>query len=83
MANPLDKLEWQGNSKQMYHAIFKEIPPLFAGSVKKRIIDWIIKNNIRIVTEDIVFKAVKDIAPAGLANHRIIPELKKLRSDDR
>ena len=75
----MNNLEWQGNSKKMYDAILREIPPIFAGSVKKSISDWIVKNNIRVVTEEIIFRAVDEIAPASLAN-TIKPRLEKLKS---
>lgn len=79
-ANPLQNLDWQGNSKAMYDAILKAIPYLFRGAIKRNIETWVVQNNIRTVTEDLVFQAVNEIAPADLARNRIIPELNKLRT---
>ena len=76
----MKELQWQGNSKLMYETILKNIPFLFVNRVKRSINDWIRKNNIEVVTEDIVFRAVDEIAPADLANKRIKPELEKMRS---
>ncbi|MDR1736663.1 MAG: hypothetical protein LBR85_07345 [Oscillospiraceae bacterium] len=76
----LDSLEWRGNSRAMYEEILKNVPSLFAGRVKRDIAAWAVKNNIHTVTEDIVFRAVDEIAPADMANKRIKPALEKLRS---
>lgn len=78
--NLINDLEWTGNSKKMYDAILREVPFIFAASVKKSIEHWIVKNDIHVVTEDLVFKAVDDIAPKNLAENRIKPALEKLRS---
>lgn len=77
----ISNLQWQGNSKKMYDSILKSIPLLFRSSINNNIEKWIYKNNIKIITEDIVFKAVDDIAPFDLANKRIKPELQKLRKN--
>ena len=77
--NTMENLEWQGNSKAMVQAILNAVPSLFRGKVQKSIQSWVIKNNIKVVTEDIVFKAVDDIAPVGMANNRIKPELMKMK----
>jgi len=76
----MNNLEWQGNSKAMVQAVLNAVPSLFRGAVKKSIQNWVIKNNIKVVTEDIVFKAVDEIAPADLANKKIKPELMKMRT---
>ena len=67
MENPLNDLEWQGNSKQMYQAVLNEVPRFFKGMVQRSIIDWVLKNKVESVTEDIIFMAVDDIASGGLA----------------
>ena len=75
----IDDLEWEGNSLSMYKAILNAVPSFFRGSVNNNIKNWIVKNNIKIVTEELVFKAVDEIAPANIANSRIKPELEKMR----
>lgn len=77
--NSMKDLEWQGNSRKMYQAILNQVPSFFAGSVRSSIFNWIVKNNIRVVTEELVFKAVREIAPPSLAGS-IEPQLEKLRS---
>ena len=77
--NPLSKLEWQGNSKEMYRAVLNAMPPLFVGSVQRSIINWIVRNNITLVTEDTVFQAVDEIAPPGIAK-KIKTGLEKYRT---
>lgn len=76
----MENLEWQGNSRKMYETVLNQIPVIFKSGIKKKIADWINKNNIKVVTEDTVFKAVNDIAPESLANTKIKPELEKLRT---
>ena len=76
----MNDLEWQGNSKTMVQAILNATPSLFRGAVKNNIQKWIAKNNIKVVTEDIVFKAVDEIAPKDLANNKIKPELMKMKT---
>ncbi len=80
MSSIFDSLKWEGNSRIMLDAVMKEIPPFFRGGVQRSIADWLKKNNLSVVTEDDVFRAVRDIAPRGLAENRIIPGLEKLRT---
>lgn len=79
-SNPFQNLEWQGNSRKMYEAILRAVPPLFAGSVRKTIMRWLVQHQIKVVTEELVFQAVDEIAPRDLANKKIKPGLEKLRS---
>lgn len=80
MSNFINDLEWQGNSLAMYKAILNAVPSFFRGNANNNIRNWILKNNIKIVTEDTVFQAVDAIAPANIANNRIKPELEKMRT---
>jgi hypothetical protein len=75
----MDELQWQDNSKQMYEAILKEIPGIFRGSVKKNIAKWISQNKIHTVTENTIFQAVDEIAPADIAS-KIKTGLEKLKT---
>ena len=79
--DPLQNLKWQGNSRAMYGAILNGVPPMFRGSVKKSIVKWVVQKNISVVTEELVFQAVHEIAPPDLARKRILPELEKLRTN--
>jgi len=76
----MDNLKWEGNSKEMVQAILNAVPSFFRGKVKKSIQKWVMNNNIKVVTEDVVFRAVDEIAPADLANKKIKPELIKMRT---
>jgi len=76
----INDLEWQGNSRKMYEAIINGVPFFLAGNVKSSIANWLQKNKVHTVTEELVFKAVDEIAPANIANNMITPELNKLRS---
>jgi len=78
--NFINDVEWQGNSFNMYKAILNAVPSFFRGNVNNSIKNWISKNNISVVTEDLVFKAVDDIAPSNIANNRIKPELIRLKT---
>jgi len=77
--NVMNNLEWQGNSKRMYQEILNAVPSLFAGRIKNSIASWIVRNNIQIVTEDVVFQAVSEIAPPNIAS-KMKSELEKLKS---
>jgi len=63
----INSLTWQGNSRRMMNAVLNEVPFFFRGSVEKSISNWAAKNQVKIVTEELVFRAVDDIAPAGMA----------------
>ena len=76
----MDDLQWQGNSRKMYEAVINEIPAFFRGSVRRSIVKWIEQNEIHTVTEDLIFRAVDEIAPADLAEKRIKPGLEELRT---
>lgn len=79
--DPLQNLQWQGNSRAMYGAILNGVPPMFRGSVKKSIVKWVVQHHIQVVTETLVFQAVNEIAPPDLARKRILPELEKLKTN--
>lgn len=83
MAYSLDTLKWEGNSRLMCESILREVPPFFRGGVQRSIADWLGKNSLATVTEDDVFRAVRDISPRNLAENRILPELEKLRTNPR
>ena len=78
--DPLQHLVWLENSRAMYVAIQNGVPPLFSGSVQKSIAKWVAENNMRVITEEVVFQAVREIAPPALARDRILPELEKLKT---
>lgn len=78
--NFINDLEWQDNSLNMYKTILNAVPSFFRGALNNSINNWISKNNISVVTEDLIFKAVDDIAPASVADTMIKPELNKLRT---
>ena len=80
MGSVFDALKWEGNSLMMYESILREVPPPFRNNVRRSIASWLVKNRISVVTEEIVFRAVRDIAPRRLADRRILPELEKLRT---
>ena len=64
----------------MYETIIAGVPFFLAGSVKNSIVGWLQKNKIHTVTEDLVFKAVDEIAPGDIANKMIKPQLYKMRT---
>ena len=76
----LNSLQWQGNSKDMYKAVLSAVPPFFSGTVQKSIINWVKKNDIHTVTEQLVFKAVNEIAPTQMASS-ITSGLQKFKTE--
>ncbi|GAA0736063.1 hypothetical protein [Clostridium oceanicum] len=79
MTDMLNKLTWEGNSKMMYKTILKHVPKILQGGIERLVENWVSNNNVKVVTEDIVFKVVKEVAPKQ-AKEKLIPELNKMRS---
>jgi hypothetical protein len=80
MPDLLDSLEFRGNSHAMLQTVMQGTPVFFRSVLRDKINGWIRVNNVTVVTEETVFKAVHDLAPPGLARSRIIPALEEMRS---
>ena len=80
--NFFEGLTWEDNSKLMYDSILNEIPAFLRAGIYSSIKNWLLKNDISVVTEDVIFKAVNDIAPSNIANNMILPKLEKLKSKE-
>lgn len=83
MMNPVDQklssLTWQGNSQKMYQAILKEIPFFLHDNIKNKVAAFLDAKHTKVVTEELVFEAVRNIAPPDIAS-RILRELTKMKS---
>jgi hypothetical protein len=75
----LDNLTWQGNSKQMYKLVMDAVPSLFKSVVKREIEDWLIKNKVQVVTEELCLKMFKEKAPKGMID-KLKPKLESLKT---
>ncbi len=65
----LDNLTWQGNSKKMYELVMGAVPSLFKSVVRHEIEDWIVKNKVQVVTEELCLKMFKEKAPKGMIDN--------------
>ncbi|EPY2276688.1 hypothetical protein ACXAT3_001411 [Clostridium sporogenes] len=79
MEEILNNLKWEGNSKRMYEVILKAVPKLFQGSIKRLVANWIINHKVEVITEDIVFQAVEDMAPSE-AKNKLLPILNQIKT---
>lgn len=77
--SPLDKVTWKGNSKKMYKVIFENVPSIFKSMIKREIEDWLVKNKVEVVTEDLVIKMFNEKAPKGIL-HKVGPKLEKMKT---
>lgn len=75
----LDNLTWQGNSKKMYSLVMGEVPSIFKSLVRHEIEDWIIKNKVQVVTEELCLKMFKEKAPKGMID-KLSPKLENLKT---
>ncbi len=75
----VENLKWEGNSKMMYGTILKATPELLQGGIKRLVASWVEKHEVDVVTEDMVFEVLDDIAPSE-ARDKIGPILETMRS---
>ncbi|WP_313561449.1 hypothetical protein [Ruminiclostridium cellobioparum] len=75
----LENLTWEGNSKKMFALVMDAVPSIFSGLVKHEIEDWIVKNNVNVVTEDLCLKMFKEKAPKGMIE-KLTPKLEHLKT---
>ncbi len=75
----LDNLTWQGNSKKMFRLVMDNVPSIFMGLVKHEIEDWIVKNKVQVVTEELCLKMFKEKAPKGMID-KLSPKLESLKT---
>ncbi|MCL2546577.1 MAG: hypothetical protein FWE06_05200 [Oscillospiraceae bacterium] len=73
-------LIWQGNSRAMLDAIVDGTPFLFRSVILNAITTWIQSQNLTMIDEKTVFRAVDELAPKEMAEARILPVLEKLRT---
>lgn len=75
----LDNLTWQGNSKKMFMLVMGAVPSLFKSLVKREIEDWLVKNKVQVVTEELCLKMFKEKAPKGMID-KLNPKLESLKT---
>lgn len=75
----VETLTWEGNSKQMFSLVMDAVPAIFKGLVKHEIEDWIVKNNVKAVTEELCLKMFKEKAPKGMIE-KLTPKLESLKT---
>gem|GEM_PF-2858437 len=75
----LKEVKWEGNSKDMYKLVISQTPILFKKQIIILVSNWINHNNIKVITEEVVFEIVEDIAPLKI-KMKLLPVLKSMRS---
>jgi len=76
----LDNLTWKDNSKKMYKLVMDAVPSLFKSMVRHEIEDWLIKNKVQVVTEELCLKMFKEKAPKGMID-KLNPKLESLKTN--
>ena len=80
MRDYFDTLTWRGNSRAMLDAVINGAPTLFRGLLANMIKSWAQAQNLTVIGEADVFRAVDELAPAPMAETVILPELETLRT---
>ena len=75
----LDNVTWKGNSKKMYSFILEAVPSIFKGTIKHEVEDWLAKNKVEIVTEELVIKMFKEKAPKAMFQ-KLAPQLDRIKT---
>lgn len=75
----MDKLTWQGNSKKMYNLVMDAVPRIFLSLVKRETEDWLVKNNVQVVSEELCLKMFKEKAPKGMID-KLLPQLESMKT---
>jgi hypothetical protein len=75
----IDNLTWEGNSRKMFKLVMDNVPAIFSGLVKHEIEDWIVKNKVTVVTEQLCLKMFKEKAPKGMLD-KLTPKLESLKT---
>jgi len=71
---------WNQNSYAMYRAVIDGTPFFFRGMIERKIADWVTAQGLTVITEADVFRAVHELAPKGMAESKILPELNKIKT---
>ena len=75
----IDTLTWEVNSKKMFKLVIDAVPSIFSGLVKREIEDWIVKNKVKVVTEELCLRMFKEKAPKGMIE-KLTPKLESLKT---
>ncbi|HEY5585984.1 MAG TPA: hypothetical protein VIK78_16020 [Ruminiclostridium sp.] len=75
----LDNVTWKGNSKKMYKFILEAVPSIFKSTIRHEVEDWLVKNKVEIVTEDLVIKMFKEKASKAMFQ-KLAPQLDSMKT---
>ncbi len=78
--NVLKEIKWKGNSKEMYELVLSQTPLLFKNQIIRLVSNWINDHNIEVITEEVIFEIVEDIAPLKI-KVKLLPVLKNMRKN--
>ncbi|MBI9105304.1 MAG: hypothetical protein JEZ04_01085 [Spirochaetales bacterium] len=66
MALKTENYTWECNSLKMYEYMISSVPPIVQITLKIKIEKWLDSRDIKIITEEIIFQAEDELAPAAL-----------------
>lgn len=75
----LDDVTWKGNSKKMYKVIMAAVPSIFKSMIKHEVENWLVKNSVTVITEELLLKMFYEKAPKGIAK-KVGPALEELKT---
>ncbi|WP_032120617.1 hypothetical protein [Clostridium amazonitimonense] len=75
----LEEVIWKGNSRKMYEAILNSTPKLFQKSIIKLATKWVQEHNVEVVTEEMIFQVVEDVAPIKVKS-KILQALESMKT---
>lgn len=76
----IDQLTWEGNSKMMYERVLESVPKLLQGAIVKIVTQWVQKHDIKVITEEVVFQMVDDVAPSDI-KAKLVPYLENMKTN--
>lgn len=76
-----DTLTFEGNSREMVEAVLRSVPRLFRKRLFYEIRKYVRDRNVTVVTEELIFDAVREFAPQTLID-RYLPDLLAMRAEE-
>ncbi|SUY47967.1 Uncharacterised protein [Clostridium putrefaciens] len=76
----MKEIKWNGNSKKMYELVLSQTPLLFKNKIIRLVSNWINDHKIELITEEVIFEIVEDIAPLKI-KVKLLPVLKNMRTN--
>lgn len=76
----LEDLKWEGNSKQMYEEILKNLPPMYRAAVKKKFEVWANQKGADTISEWNIKHTLEKYAPKNY-QEKFMPIYEKYKTE--